>query len=323
MFCAAGTYGKEAAAAHAAAYPYAPLGLLPKSADDFWDAFVAASFEKMQRHLTAGLDRKNVPVAFPATPHAQARYRSLTSKGASRWITTVPTKASHSMHDDHFRVAVRHMLGLPATDSLPDTCVCQADLRVEPHHFHVCPQLRQKATRIRHDLLVQTLARIARHADIVAEVETTRPIDGKRTRPDLLLVGTSAVLVDVTVSHPLAATFVERAAEVNNHVAEQRARDKHAKYDALAKQELVDFKAYSADAFGAVSNDARDLVRWMATEACAFGAASYSDFVSDAIACLSFALQTGNARLALSAASRVSHAAHRARRARGRAIAGP
>ena len=78
------------------------------------------------------------------------------------------------------------------------------------------------------------------------------------------------------------ATFVERAAEVNNHVAEQRARDKHAKYDALAKQELVDFKAYSADAFGAVSNDARDLVRWMATEACAFGAASYSDFVSDA-----------------------------------------
>ncbi len=126
----------------------------------------------------------------------------------------------------------------------------------------------------------------------------------------IIMYGIDVKMVDVTVSHPLSPAFVAAAAKGTGTLAEQRARDKHAKYDQLAAESFSDFVAFSMESYGMMGKECISLLEWLAGQAIANSRTTDRiDFRNNAIDRVSCALAVGNARLMLDALPRV-HRGH-------------
>ena len=120
--------------------------------------------------------------------------------------------------------------------------------------------------------------------------------------PDQLLSGhEQLILVDIAVSCPSAPSYARHAATRYGYTAELRRKQKHTRYEeelqrnpALSSAKLV---AFALESYGAIDGEAVDLLanicKHHATAACRLPAFQH------ALASISFALQRGNAMVAL------------------------
>jgi hypothetical protein len=70
-----------------------------------------------------------------------------------------------------FQLALRLRLGLPPTNSLPDTCpLCHKDMRDNRWHALGCQSLKRRSITIRHDRAMQLLVNFARSAGVLASL---------------------------------------------------------------------------------------------------------------------------------------------------------
>ena len=78
---------------------------------------------------------------------------------------------------------------------------------------------------------------------------------------DMVDVDGERYLVDVVVSHPLAASHRHRASTATLAVAAQAAKDKHRKHGSQAEARRCRFVAFSLESFGGWHLEAADFVR--------------------------------------------------------------
>jgi len=172
----------------------------------------------------------------------KARLRSI-KKNASAWLLCIPTHSSLTLNDTTYRLAAR--LGLTPQDNLPSTCSCGADLLREPHHFLSCSQKTAGNPETQHDCLAQLLVKVG--GSVYIEPNW---FDGMRPDAQVSLLRNNTML-DVTVVHPSAPSYLVTAAASELGAATKREKEKIKKYSDLARQESCTFVPIVLETFGA------------------------------------------------------------------------
>jgi hypothetical protein len=181
-------------------------------------------------------------------------------------------------------------------------CVCEKTITHVPDHAHVCPTLRRAGANDRHHELVKRFAALAREAGCTVTVESRiNGADRNSHKPDLLIRGTQgSYMADVTITHPTAPFYSKRNKEGKPAYAAMEAGGrKRTKYQQLAKVQKYKFAALSFESYGTSHPDVARLLSWLSKEAASVGLHP-AEWKSRAARELSFALQIGNARLAIS-----------------------
>ena len=240
----------------------------------------------------------------------KARLFSASAKKASYWLSVLPTSPFVLIRDVHLCVAVRNLLGLPVSESLPFRCACGASLPSNPDHAHVCYKLRRTAVTIRHNMVLHCLARLARRAGATVHVEPQYDpalVDDQnhKSRPDMQVVSfTGHHLVDVSVTHPCAASYVGSASSRPLSAANARAKRKIADYGSLCASfdPPASFVPFVFETFGAAEGRVGEFVNYLAKVASTNQVDREGRFRYRALTALAVALQVGNARVLLSGA---------------------
>ena len=202
---------------------------------------------KGQRHLQHQAAKARREELLQGLERAgMARQRSYGGPGAAAWLQALPTAPALCLPDTHFRLASRMRLG-QATLPPGRTCQrrnragqrCGTELTPEGAHCHTCYQGRQRPAR--HDGQRRATARILRRHRIGCEEEVRVPEldrprrDGtmRRARLDNRVEGGPGApvrLLDHSVVHPTAPSYVRAAAEADGAAARSGERTKYRRY---------------------------------------------------------------------------------------------
>jgi hypothetical protein len=158
---------------------------------------------------------------------------------------------------------------------------------------------------MRHDMIKTTVRRIANRAGIATSAEPVlRPIQGapaaaNANRPEsrgdiLLALRTALSVVDVSIIHPAAATYVRGAAHTDGSAAAARDHAKRARYETDHPGGYA-FKPFSVETYGRLGKPAMQLLNDLASAATAGGVRFKGDFVMHALREISVSLCRGNA----------------------------
>ena len=152
----------------------------------------------------------------------RAQLRSASSQYAGLQFIILPNAAEHTIITPYFNQSVRLRLNLPPHDMSTSYCDVQqcgkilVDTIDVTHHHFSCRQLKRKEITFRHDLIVNTVLRIARDAGYATHREP-RIIDDLQTstQPDATLYSLHSnrqpIFIDVSVTHPCAPSYVHAA----------------------------------------------------------------------------------------------------------------
>ena len=158
---------------------------------------------------------------------------------------------------------------------------------------------------IRHDRLVQLIARVARHCGVVTQLEPR--IDGEdRSRGDgHLFFHAQTALFDTIVVDPCAAIYLKAA----QHALGAASAGEHRKssiYSARCAQQDIRFYPVALECHGGLGAHCRDLVSRIAEEGELNGIKLMHGMKSNTflLRALSFSLQYGNAMLAIHGSKR-------------------
>jgi len=282
--------------------------VFPSSTPALWQTYKAAPpTRRLQHLLTLQVEQSQLSsLMASADARSKARLLSAAGYGAGRWLTTIPASKELSLTDDIFSLAVSHLLDLRFRADM----MCACGTRVsEFHHFHVCKKLRRTAVTTRHNLLVHRLAKIctsAGHATVVEpimqeddpapEVRDYSSANLHSRRPDLSTASYNGLLfIDVSVTHPLADSYVRQAQKKPLHAAERRAAEKRSKYLRMAQDLSADFSPFVLESYGAMGKGTQQLLKSMAHDGSAYSAIPHASFLANSVASISVGLQLGNA----------------------------
>lgn len=234
----------------------------------------------------------------------RARLLSCACRASAIWADTLPTKPAYELNDWEFRSAMLHRLGvnhMPA-NALGAECWCGHHLQKrDSDHPHTCRKQSGSWT-LRHNLVLDEVRRSAHSSGIANSVEPVlRPLQGtsatsleRGSRGDILLALPSALtVVDVSVIHPCARTYVAAASRKEGSAAALRDQQKLDKYE-TADPHGYAFVPLSIETYGRLGKPAMQLLNTLGDRA-AEGGADKSAFVTNALRRLSMALCRGNA----------------------------
>ena len=206
-----------------------PNGLIPEQPVDLWKAGGGRS---RQRAINAFLTDTSARDFLRATPlRDQQRLVSASAKRASAWLTSIPSSPELAINDADFIFAVRHRLGLPCAEGLPQVCTCEEPLDDDAAHFQSCIDQRRTSVTARHDFVVRALAALFRHVEAWVHIEP-RIYRVERLRPDLeVTFPDQTLLIDVAIAHPAAPS---RSSVLPLAATAGPEREKIKKYKALA-----------------------------------------------------------------------------------------
>ena len=273
----------------------------------FWERFSPRDSKRLnlQKAWTKGIDLHNARSFRGLLDEVgRARINSASGKFASKWLSADGLTPELRMHSSNMQLAVRQLLGAPLLS--PVECVCGLTT-TDFGHFHKCVKIRRTAVNNRHDLIKNQLAMLCRQAgcSVVVEQHGHLEIDDpahelkvQGKRPDLSVSRSNGLaLLDVSVTHPSAPSYLRQAALKNGSAAVLRERAKTAEYKEYAVQARATFVPFVMESHGTWGKQARLFIDRMGTEAEAFSGQSASSFRSYARSVLSMTLQLGNARL--------------------------
>ena len=244
-----------------------------------------------------------------AGQRALARLRSCSCRAASIWIDTLPVSPALQLQDAHFRTAMRLRRGLAqAPSNAPGVrCFCGTFLQPDDlDHAMTCLSIRKTVT-LRHNMLTATWRRIASRSGVTSTAEPLiRQLPGAQgaaaaARPDsrgdlLLILPSGLTVVDISVIHPAAASYVRAAARSAGSAAATRDARKRALYR-TADPNGYAFTPLSVETYGRLGEPAMELLNALAGVAAAGGTVFKAGFVTNALRELSITLCRGNGAL--------------------------
>lgn len=234
-----------------------------------------------------------------------ARLNSCSCRTASMWLDTLPTSHALQLSDADFGSAMRHRLGLSQMPSNAPGVQCSCNRFMQQgdlDHAMTCKSLSGVRT-LRHDILKGIVRRISNRAGIASSVEPTlRTLPGSQsaaisTRPEsrgdvLMVLPSGMTVVDVSVIHPAASSYLQAARTVGGAAAVRDAA-KTVRYESIDPNGYT-FVPISVETFGRLGKPAMELINKLAATAAAGGAVEKSAFMANALRELSVGLCRGN-----------------------------
>ena len=179
--------------------------------------------------------------------------------------------SSHAMHlKDHLLAyIVRLAAGLDPTEHLQPQCdlcgesiVANHDLAnpraAQPWHALTCTMLKRCAITTRHNAALNLLCKFARTHGVLCRQE---PKDNAHLVPDgEFHLPLSTALIDVSGTHPHAATYRVNAVRSTGATVRTREAYKRNKYNAYAESAGADFVPFVLDTYGYIGKEGLDFV---------------------------------------------------------------
>ena len=174
--------------------------------------------------------------------------------------------SAHAMHlKDHlFACFVRLAAGLDPVEHLQRECdLCGESLTAnhdlanphaaQPWHALTCEKLRRKAITTRHNAALNLLCKFARSHGVLCRQE---PKDDAHLVPDgEFHLPLSTALIDVSGTHPHAASYRVNAVRGTGATVRAREVSKHRKYDAYAESAGAAFVPFVIDTYGYIGKE--------------------------------------------------------------------
>jgi hypothetical protein len=222
------------------------------------------------------------------------------------WIDALPTSPALCLSNADFICAMRHRLGLTQMPANAPGVQCFCKTHIQPgniDHAMTCSTLSGAMT-LRHDFIKDIVRRIFQRASVASSVEPVlRPLRGAQAaaltnrqeeRGDILAVLPDAVtVIDVSIVHPAASTYMRQAASTEGAAAAARDQAKRARYQ-LTNPDGYDFIPFSVETFGRIGKPAMALINTLASSAAASATVYKDGFVTSALRELSIGLCRGN-----------------------------
>ena len=238
------------------------------------------------------------------TPEHNARILSCTGSMAGAWLFNIP-KNEHSIMDAAtFRLSCRSRLGLPLPN-LPNVCQneCNCAIDKQGSHLFSCRLFISHLTN-RHDALLRDFMELASSAAVKArnkQLTIFLQLDPEdRRRPDLFLseMGTNGndVYIDVTVGHPLLATYVKRACKERGYTLKILEEKKYRKYGVLCAEVGAEFQGFAFESYGSVSDKVLKMIQDLCVKASAISGIPYSNLLTYWKKRISTTMQKENAK---------------------------
>ena len=233
----------------------------------------------------------------------RARLASVSTPYSGSWLTTTPIDPIFTLPDVHFALSCRLRLGITFFDDIRH-CICGASLIQSPLHFMSCTRLN--AVRIiRHDRIVQVIARVARTCGVVVHLEPRIDEEDKSRGDGHLYFHTQSAIYDTYVIDPCANTYVKTAQQPLGASATGEAK-KISHYGVRCKEQGFLFFPVVLETFGGIGVRCRDLVGMIEEEGSLNGVKNIHGMPIKAylLRALSVTLQSGNAHLAIHGSQR-------------------
>jgi len=185
----------------------------------------------------------------------KARILALSVQHSSDWLFALPiSSCGLRLDDEAIRVAVGLRLGVELCER--HVCPCGAEVDTRGLHGLSCRRSAGRATR--HQQMNDFIYRALRNADVPAVKEPSGLIRSDGKRPDGLTLipwqGGRCLTWDVTVTDPLAASYVSASSSVAGAAAEAAATRKRAKYSSIAATHI--FVPIAAETLGPLCAEA-------------------------------------------------------------------
>ena len=193
------------------------------------------------------------------SPHSRASFLAASSQHSGDWLFALPiASCGLKLDDEAVRVAVGLRLGLDLC--VPHECHCGSMVDARGVHSFVCKKAPGRTAR--HHALNDLIARGFASAGFPVTKEPTGLFRTDGKRPDgLTLVpwqSGKALCWDVTVTCPLANSYVAGAAREAGSAAELAAARKEDKYSSIDGRYL--FEPIAIETLGVYSTSARQLL---------------------------------------------------------------
>ena len=270
----------------------------------------------LQKRICMDLDHNSFTSMLSSRSVSVRRRISELSDGiAKRFHQIIPSHAGLVINDRTFMMIARHLLDLPASDTIPPACICGYALSENPSHFHSCPMMKGNAITSRHHKCIQVIQKYVHKAGGSFVIE---PSDERGKRVDGIIILTDVSLdvsFDFTVVHTSSLSY---SSSSTSALLDARAKVKNGKYLHQSASEGRLFLPFVMSSYGVLHQDAIELLWLVADCACTNGlAVNASSFFYSFVDELLVALHCGNAHVANSGliAARRKHATRTIRRA--------
>ena len=245
-----------------------------------------------------------VTVYNRSSPAAKARLSSLRLPHSGTWTRVCRTSAATKLTNLQLSIATKQRLGIHPTNPLPVACPCcdgPAALQDDSTHFLGCPRLARTSLTRQHDAIASHLAAWCNSVKLPAFVEPK--VDGQRRRPDVgIVLDGGRSLVDVTVVHPCAPSYIVQQGAMHSALGPLNAREaaKFGKYRRLAAEANAEFFPLAISSFGGFGVSAMRLFAVLRQAVAAMDPVPWSsDPVAELVRDLSVILQRGNTGAAI------------------------
>ena len=241
------------------ALPSLPPNDLP---DDALLFYSSSAFPKLQRLLSVSAANREADLTLQSSSPAEAaRYFANSAPCASSWLAD-PFSVD-PMPDEVHAAACKLRRNQPLSPTSPATCYCGADLSHDPWHV-LSHKGGPEATR-RHDACVDVLEDWVHRVGGQAFVEPRQDFWEDRRRPDIKIVlGAQSYLIDVRITHPTAACWIQHACQGPLRATIPAANQKRRRFDALAAAEGSIFVPFILETHGGIANEARTFLNTLA-----------------------------------------------------------
>jgi hypothetical protein len=259
----------------------------------------SASLQKKQSDVIH--DQRHALLLEKANQRNRARLRAVSQKNAGSWLLAMPIETlGLRIRPEEMRCLLLRHLGLPLSGS-PRSCPrCHTqELDVYGDHAISCATGGDRIHR--HDALRDRLHGFISAAGLTATVEERNIVASSSRRPGDIFIrnwtmGRPAAL-DVTVTSPLQASLVSRAAEIDGAAANVRETSKDVKNAEACDEAGVDFIPLAVETFGGWAPQARAAIKKIAGYWGARKGRPREKAVNEVHQTLSVTLQRGNAAM--------------------------
>ena len=181
----------------------------------------------------------------------RARLKAIRAKGATRLLTRNGHQTNMRLNDCTYQTffCMRH--GIPQNIEFNNTCpACHKDISATPFHELGCVKGKGAEVTTRHNTIRNTIANTLNKIGGIARIETT-PFANTQMRPDIeWTIGDRRICFDVSVTHPLGKSIVQKAARYQLAAAAKREEKKNVTYVTLCQQIGAEFIPLVIETFG-------------------------------------------------------------------------
>ena len=160
-----------------------------------------------------------------------------------------------------------------------------------------CPAIKPIGVR-RHNEIAQTVAKFARQSGITTLLEPKSLSSTDEKRPDIqMFLNHQQILVDVTVRHSLAPSYLAQSASSKSaSLLQQAERHKIRKYNQMAIDNDAVFRPFAVNTLGVIGSEAKEVIQTISKAAeDNYSGHSFAEAYQSLLSAVAVTIQRGNA----------------------------